>query len=287
MDLSLRTEYWGDPEARRAFREFLVRIHGLDLSEWESRGFWDPTYTPFSFFEGDRIVASVCVYSLAAVVDRRPVRLAQISGVGTLPEWRRRGLNRRLTEAGLAWAGERHQGVFLFSSAEAIPFYRACGFKPMDEYLECIEARAIPGRAGAIRLDPGSQADLDRIYRYAKRRVPVSHRLGVLNPKLLMFHVLHTLRGRAYEVPDLECLVFMDRKDGCLKLFDIVGERIPRFEDLHPFIAYENDRTVEFHFHTDRLGLDRVRTMPLHGNHPFVREGFPVERPVFPFTSRA
>lgn len=287
MDLSLRTEYWNDPKARGAFREFLVRIHGLDLSEWESRGYWDRTYTPFSFFQGDRIVASVCVYSLAAVIDRKPARLAQISGVGTLPEWRRQGLNRRLTEAGLAWAREGHEGVFLFSNVEAIPFYKACGFQPVDEYVEYMEARTVPGRAGAVRLDPGDQADLDRIYHYARRRVPVSNRFGMLNARLLMFHSLYTLRDHAYEIPDLECLVFLQRKGSCLKIFDIVGERVPCLEKLYPYIADENDRTIEFHFHTDRLGLDGIQAMPLYGNHPFVIDGFPIERPVFPFTSRA
>ena len=48
-------------------------------------------------------------------------RLAQISGVGTRPGWRRRGLNRHLTEVALDWARGKHEGVFLFSSDEAIP----------------------------------------------------------------------------------------------------------------------------------------------------------------------
>ncbi len=40
MSLSLRTGYWDDLAARGAFKEFLITIHGLDLSEWESAGYW-------------------------------------------------------------------------------------------------------------------------------------------------------------------------------------------------------------------------------------------------------
>ena len=80
MSLSLRTGYWDDLAARDAFKEFLITIHGLDLSEWESAGYWDYAYAPFSFFDGEQVVSSVCVYSLRAVIDGEPARVAQLSG---------------------------------------------------------------------------------------------------------------------------------------------------------------------------------------------------------------
>lgn len=43
--LSLRTEYWDDPAARRAFKTFILEIHRLDFYEWESFGFWDYAWT--------------------------------------------------------------------------------------------------------------------------------------------------------------------------------------------------------------------------------------------------
>ena len=68
---------------------------------------------------------------------------------------------------------------------------------------------------------------------------------------------------------------------------DIVGPEIPRFRDLYPYLAERSDRAVEFHFFTDRLQTGRTTTRPLRGNYPFVKGTFPVDRPVFPFTSRA
>ncbi len=90
-----------------------------------------------------------------------------------------------------------------------------------------------------------------------------------------------------YEIPDLDCLVFLERQKDCLRIFDIVAERVPHLKELYPYIADENDRTIEFHFYTDKLGLDKIRTRPLYGNNPFVKDTFPIKKPVFPFTSRA
>lgn len=57
MDLALKTEYWDDPKALGAFKDFMLKIHGLDFSEWEAGGYWDDAYTPFSFFKEDTVDA--------------------------------------------------------------------------------------------------------------------------------------------------------------------------------------------------------------------------------------
>ncbi len=287
MGLTLRTEYWDDPKARAAFKEFVFRIHNLDLSEWESCGYWDHAYTPFSFFDGDTVVANVCIYLLDAVIEGRATHVAQVSGVGTLPEWRRKGLNRQLTDIGLAWAEGRHDGVFLFADDDAIPFYEKCGFERIDEFVETLRRAPARKRPGAIKLDPGNEIDRDRIYAYANRRAPVSDKFGVLNARLVMFHALHTLRDEIHEISELGCLVFCKRIRDRLSIFDIIGSRRPSLEELYPFIASESDRIIEFHFYTDNLGVENTMAEPLPGGNPLVRGEFPISRPVFPFTCRA
>ncbi len=287
MELTLRTAYWDDPKARDAFQAFMLEIHGLDFSEWKSAGYWDEAYTPFSFFAGNRVIASVCVYLLDAIIDGEATRVAQISGVGTLPGWRRRGLNRQLTDIGLDWAKGKQTGIFLFANTEAIPFYERCGFEQIEECLEVVAATPAPNHGGIVKLDPGKPRDRDRIFDYARRRAPVSDRFAVLNAKLAMFHALYSLRDHAYEIPDLDCVVFHKRGDRCASFLDVLAEQVPRFDQLYPYFAHEQDQVIELHFGGDKLGLDGSRTEALLGNNPFVRGSFPVERPVFPFTSRA
>ena len=287
MEFELKTQYWDDPVALSAFKDFAYRIHGLDFNEFESRGFWDSAYTPFSLFDGETVVASMCIYSLDVVLDGTRTRLAQISGVGTLPQRRRQGLNRRLTDIGLEWAAGWHDGVFLFSNPDAIPFYQQGGFKAIEEFVETTPAPRVKTCPGAGRLDPDRSKHLQKIYEFAQARTPVSEKFGVLNAKLVMFHVLHDLRNCVIELPDLNCLVMCGRAPGVLKIYDIIGCEIPRFVDLYPYLANKEDEVVEFHFFTDKLGLGNRSTSVLKGNNPFVRPGFPVENPVFPYTSRA
>ena len=170
MSFGLKTQYWNDVVATEAFKSFVLEFHGLDFREWESRGFWDTSYTQFSFFDGDSIVASVCIYLLDAVINGKSTRLAQISAVGTHPKWRRKGLNRDYTKIGLEWAEGKHECVFLFSDTDAIPFYRKCGFKPIEEYVETTMVTSYSKCEGAKRLDPSIDGDLNRIYEYVKVR---------------------------------------------------------------------------------------------------------------------
>jgi len=287
MDLTLRTDYWADPEARAAFKAFLIDIFGLDLSTWESAGYWDPSFRPFSFFHRGEVIASVCLYLLDAIIEGKPARLAQISSVGTRPQWRGRGLNRELTGKALDWARGKQEGVFLFANAEAIPFYRTCGFRPIEEYLEMLTVEPATPRAGAVRLDPAKEQDREKIFAAARGRAPLSDRFSVMNANLVMVHALYWLKDDLYEIPDLECVVFCRSQEGRLSLFDLIGRRIPPFEELYPYLAERGDTLVEFHFFTDKLGLEKTTVRPLRGNHPFVKDPFPLSRPVFPYTSRA
>ncbi len=286
-DLTLATAYWDDPASRAAFKRFMLEIFGLDFSEWESAGYWDASYRPFSYFRKGEVVANVCVYLLDAIIDGRETRLAQISAVGTLPHWRAQGLNRRLLEAGLEWARGKHEGVFLFGTEGAIPFYERCGFRAHPEFIEQMPSPGTARRPGLRKLDCTRLEDRETIYECARRRAPISRRFAVLNAKLLMFHALHALRDHVYEIPELECVVFYKREKRCLQVLDLVAARVLTLDQLYPYLAAEDDQLVEFHFSSDRMGVEGTRLVPWPQDNCFVKGSFPLERPVFPFTAKA
>lgn len=287
MKLELRSRYWDDRRAREAFKAFILDIHGLDFTEWEEAGYWDDRYTPFSCFLGNRVVASVCIYLLDAVVEGEPTRLIQISGVGTDPDFRRQGLGRELIELGLEWARGRHSGVFLFANEGAIPFYERCGFEARTEYVARAPLPPYAPRPGAVRLDPGNEKDRTRLHELARRRAPISERLSLGSPELVLFHALGPLRRHALEIPELGCVVFCERNGSRLRILDVVGETIPPLDELGPFLVKPGDEEVELCFFPDRLEVAGVRFEPLLGSHCFTRGDFPVPRPVFPATARA
>lgn len=288
--LVFRSGYWDDHRAREQFRQFLISIHGLDLSLWEQKGYWDEEhYTAFSFFEGDRVVATTNLFSMEMVVDGRRRKLGQFSGVGTLPEFRGRGLNRRLTEKALDWAAATHDGFFLFADEDAVGFYEKCGFIPVAETITSLKVKSQAPQPGLRKLDPESDEDLALVYRLACERSPVSDLLGALNPELLMFHCLYTLRNSMYFVADLDVVIFFEVDDERLTLFDVVGRRVPSFAELHPYVSGQRHSEVLFSFMPDKMGVDATgqTTLEDSGAHVYPPLRLPDPTRLFPYVSRA
>jgi GNAT superfamily N-acetyltransferase len=272
---TFRTAYWADPAARAEFKRFLVEIHGLDLTEWETAGYWDQeNYRPFSLFDGDRIVSHLCLYSMDLVVDGRPCRVGQFSGVGTAASHRRQGLGRWLTVRALDWAAPTHDGFFLLSSEGAVEFYRNSGFTAAEESVDVLRAQCPPARAGLVALDPDSSEDRDRVFELASQRCAVSDVLGSLNARLLMFHWLYGLRDCAFWIEELAVVVFASWRGGRLTVHDVVGRSVPRFDDLHPFLAGTPHDEVEFLFPTDLLHIEPTASRRLEDNLTHVMAPF-------------
>jgi len=287
---TFRTAYWDDRTARAEFKRFLVEIHGLDLTLWERTGYWDhELYQPFSLFDGDRIVSHLCLYSMDLVVDGRPCRVGQFSGVGTAETHRRQGLNRWLTEHALRWAAPTHEGFFLFSAEGAVDYYRSCGFSPVVESVHSLQVDAPAERPGLVRMDPESPRDRDLVFRAASERCPVSNVLGALNPRLLMFHWLYDLRDHAYWIADLGVVVFASSDGQRLTLYDVVGAYVPPFAELHPYLAGMVHEEVEFLFTVDRMGIEPSSTRRLDASfmHVMAPFGLPRGGANVPYTSHA
>ncbi len=288
--LIYRAHYWDDRRAKEQFKQFLISIHGLDLSLWDEEGYWDDEhYTAFSLFDGDRIVATTNLFSMEMMVDGVRRRLGQLSGVGTAPEYRGRGLNRWLTEQALRSAAPTHDGFFLFANEDAIPFYAKCGFVQVEETVATLRVTP-PARSLSLRrLDPGDDGDLSLLDRLARERSPVSDLLGVWNPRLLMFHCLYTVRDCLYYVPDLDTAIFFEVADGVLTVFDVVGRSVPSFAELHPYISGEPHDEVRFFFMPDKMGVDPDGTSSVRGSglHILPPLHLPGPELVFPYVSRA
>jgi ribosomal protein S18 acetylase RimI-like enzyme len=288
--LIYRDAYWDEPDSKSQFIRFLVDIHNLDLTLWDELGYWDENYTPFSYFDDDRrVVASVQVYSMDMMIKGKRCRAAQLSGVGTRPDCRRRGLNKELTEKAIAWARPNHDFFFLFADAEALEFYRKCGFRIVDEYKPCIAVEGGTKAPGIERLDMGDPEHRDRVYELACNRAPVSDYLGVFDEKLFMYWCLYWLKDCVFYIADLDALVLFKREDGVVTVYDIVGKQMPGFSDLYPYIRSDSDWRVEFEFMPDKLNLTDVQYSPFADNGTHLLGTFPLEFDTFffPLTAHA
>jgi len=288
MNLTYRENYWDQLAEKQEFIRFLNDIHGLDLSRWDRFGYWDNKYRPFSYFDGSRLVASACVYSMKMTVGGRQCRVAQISGVGTLPEFRRRGLSMQLAEKAMEWAGRDHEFFYLFADLDAYALYQKCGFRQTGEHRVCCPLPGGTARPGIEKLDMVREDHRERIFNCAAAREPISDLFGVSNTKLFMFWCTYALADCIYYVADLDLLVLCKREQGLMTVYDIVGRTVPPFWVIYPYLASETDRAAEFLFMVDKLRLDRVELVPTdRGTH--LRGAFPLaDQPfIIPYTAQA
>ena len=133
--LDFRSCYWDDEQARASHKRFLKSIHELDLQRWQDAGCWDKEhYLPYSLFDKTGgIVSTVCVFLMDLVVGGRELRVGQFSGVGTAPEWRRRGLGDWLSRRAMSELSTHVHGYYLFADQGAVPFYQQMGFVAVSE----------------------------------------------------------------------------------------------------------------------------------------------------------
>ena len=290
MDLTYSDDYWDNPESKRAFLDFLIRIHNLDLSLWDRMGYWDNKYRPFSFFDGNTVVASTCLYSMDMTIRGERRLVAQISSVGTLPGYRRRGLNLELTRKALKWAEATHDFFFLFADEDAFGFYKRCGFRRTFEHKTRLHILGRTARAGAAKMDVQKKEHLDLIYRCASEREPVCDMLGVYNERLLMFWCLYFLTDNISYIADLDLLILYERKDGIVTVFDIVGKKLPPFSEVYSYIGSAEDTAVEFMFMPDKLGLQESEQVLLeidNGTHLLGDFPFEGSKFILPYTAHA
>ena len=284
----LRTAYWHDLAARQAFRDFIFAIHRVDFTRWDSSGYWDDDYSPYSYFVGGRVVASLCIYTMHARVNGRACKVAQVSGVGTLPEYRRQGLNRSLHEIALPKALAEHRFAFLYADDEAVPFYRNRGFRPMPASAAVVPLPPLAADPGLEKLDLADTAVLDSLFRLACARTPVSEVFSTANPRLMMYHLLYRLPNHAWRIPSLDAVVLMKRDGERTIVYDILARKLPSFGQLAPFLAGQGAREVVFRFPVDALDVPSWTPRELPGENFHVMGNADVApQPVLPFTATA
>lgn len=295
MELSYQENYWDVPELKTEFMSYLLGMFGLDLSSWDKLGYWDQAYRPFSYFNGQSLVSNVCIYSLDMTVQGNKCRVAQISAVGTLSEYRQKGLSSQLTRKAIDWARDNHDFFFLFADEDAYEFYEKGDFRHLDEYKARISVSGMNAKPGLVKLDVKNQDHLRQIYRFASEREPVSDILGVSSKKLFMFWCLNPLKDYIHYIAELDILILFKRVGELTTIFDIVGKSVPPFSKIYPYLCGEigetdeTDGTVEFLFMVDKLDLESFDEMKIEDNGTHVRGDFPLEgsRFIFPFTAQA
>lgn len=212
---------------------------------------WESVSTPFVARDaGGRVLSHAGLMSFPLTVLGRAVTAGAVHGVATHPDQRRQGLYRAAMEELLAYAAGRHTLLFLTTSHPE--YFEPFGFRVVPESVFRARVRPRPGSPAPCTLDlPGSAADRALMHRLLESRTPVSQVLGVGPEKACW--AFYEFRSPVRYLPELETAVVAERREGRLFLYDAIGPRVPRLDELLDGLGETADEVVAC-FAPDLLG---------------------------------
>ena len=272
----MRHDYADDPTLlSRVYELYEHPWPGMGARSESARGWgmrWEES-TPFLFCEGERVLAHVGVLEMNLVVAGRPMLVGGIHAVVTHPDHRRRGLSRALMEEALAWCEARYGTLLLTGEPE---LYDRYGFRSVPEHRFAGKKGGSGGR-GLRLLDRKSGYDGEILLRLLDARAPVSERLGIVRDRAIF--LFDTALWPLHYAEDLDAVVAYSVKQGTLRLYDIVAERMPGLGAVLARIPEPFER-IEVYFTPDRVGGQDLVPEPHPlglDDHLMIRGPWPVE----------
>lgn len=281
-----------EPKRERLFPLFqaVFNLNESDLKALYASGFANPTYTPFTYFHDGIAVANVSMFELPMRIGGRRVNAAGIQSVMTDPGHRGRGLFRQLFETMLAELDRRHEASFLFTDSPRL--YEGFGFRKVEETFFVSPYRYRPGGPStrSIRslrkLSLASVEDLQVIQEQFRQNTPVSSVFAPMSHGASFYLNMFDpqLQSNLYYSEQLNVLIVFEFEGETLKLYDIVGRRIPKLDEVAAAIG-EPVSKVECYFHPDLLHPGPWTPIPSPG-HLMVRGAIELPKQIhFPITA--
>jgi predicted N-acetyltransferase YhbS len=248
---------------------------------------WQDLSTAFVAWDGPRAIAHAGVIEIPLMIDGVKTTVSGVHAVCTRLEHRGRGHSRRLVTEALAHAATRTRTSILGSGDRKL--YLRYGFRTIPQTL--FEAPVPSAPAGGEPFRPMSESspeDVRILRRLLAQRAPLSRTLASVDPGwLFIIDEMLATRGRFKRIhyaPDLDVAAAYEVSGRSLRLYDVVGSRIPALVELTRRIGGGFDR-VELHFTPD--SIDAPGAVPFESTiddelmaiGPFAPEGRPLVLP--------
>lgn len=282
--LDFRQAYAADAELRRSLSRLVSSILPEFGPEFFESRFFDPTFTPFSFFDHSTCVANVAVFDLPLALDGSLVRAGGVQLVATHPAYRGRGLFAGLMRRAIAYCDQRFETTLLFTSIPGR--YVTFEFRTVSD--DIFVAQRWPAMATGIarQLDAGRDDDLRLLDRLVSTREPVSAVLGVPAHRATFFgnEMRHRL-ARVHYVEELDAAMVWDAQGQTVRLLDIVARQMPTLVQVAPYLPVAD--SLEIWFTPDRLDIESDVRPRAFDDVLMVRGQWPIEHLPFGFPPTA
>ncbi|WP_339304119.1 GNAT family N-acetyltransferase [Paenibacillus sp. FSL R5-0519] len=254
QELIFMKNYKNNEVLRKSFFELAAETFDIDFENWYQQGYWGEGYVPYSYVDGDQVIANVSVNILELIIHGEKKKAIQIGTVMTHPDYQGKGLSTRLMNKVLQEYENKYDCMYLFANESVLDFYPKFGFKPVEEHLFSMDytAKKSPKPANLRKLNVTNADDLHLIQKFASERLPVSRHFGTAQTHgILMFYCLNVFSNDINYLKDENVIVIYQKEDNHIELFDVVSLNEINMKDILNKIADEYTETITFHFTPD------------------------------------
>jgi len=265
--MKLISHYRDNDLLRKSFIELAREIFGINFSSWHEWGYWSNRYIPYSYADGDKIVANVSVNKLDFIVEGYSYRALQIGTVMTHPDYRTKGLSASLMNHILEEHKDHYDFMYLFANDSVLGFYPKFGFERVEEFLYTAKTASQTRDVLLRKLDISNPEDLQLVEKMVYERIPVSKVFATANSGgITMYHVLNIFTDHLYYSAQDDAIVIFSKDDGKVQLFDVVSRAPVNIERILAAIADGATNKIVFHYTPDYEELK-------YSLSPFKRDG--------------
>ncbi|MCR2822840.1 GNAT family N-acetyltransferase [Lederbergia panacisoli] len=251
--LQFITDYQKNDVLRKSFNELANHIFGIDFEEWYQKGYWDGHYIPFSYVDGNHVIANVSVNLLNLLIDGERKIAVQIGTVMTHSDYRNKGLSGALMRKVMAEYEGKCDFIYLFANQSVLDFYPKFGFKAVEEDEFSIDFKAEEASPANIRkLDIKNPKDLNFIHQFVSERAPLSQKFCTENAiGVLMFYCLSVFPNDIYFIEKENVIVLFKKEHDHIHIFDIVSKNEIDIQQILCEISDDATRKIIFHYTPD------------------------------------
>lgn len=255
--LQFINNYRDEEQYRKSFFELANDVFGLNFEKWFENGFWGESYIPFSYVYENKVIANVSVNILVVIIEGKQYNAVQIGTVMTHPDYRNKGLSKRLINKVLAEYKNTYDFMYLFANDSVLDFYPKFGFERVEEYQYSTNFLCnLKSKKELRKLDITNSNDLHFIYRLANDRIPVSQRFATVNAHgIFMYYCLNVFCEDIYYHDSEEAMVIFQKDENQIDIFDIISRKPVNVNNILNDISCVGTNKIVFHYTPDYEGL--------------------------------
>lgn len=227
----------------------------ISFEKWAAKGFWQDTYKPFSLTENGRIVSNVCVSEMKILIHGKEHDAIQFSAVGTLPEYRKLGLSRRLMQHVLEKYRASHNFFFLYANESVAGFYPKFGFQKRNENKFVSNSTVVPAETEARKLNLNIAGDYKLLVNLLSQRMPLTKEFSAVDYSFItMWHIFNTFFENCYYLEEEEDAIVISEQSGNeLSLYEVIYSEQIDIDTVLPKLLQNEVNKVNFYFPPDQI----------------------------------